>query len=212
MFFSKFLVQSFLSISFIRKTGSEDRKSISILKHTKLDWKNWKTPKVLLCSLSIFSFNLLILSHLQERGKLWIENIHKSLCLPSDIKKAEKRQMFYCFHYQCSRSIFSFSLIYKKEGNYGLKLYINPYAYQVILKKLKNVKYFIVLIFNFLVQSSLKIYINTSAYLSILKSCKTSKMAPLTYEHTAWHTTMNKPYQQIGRYDTKWLFTIKTYS
>ena len=164
MFFSKFLVQSFLSISFIRKTGSEDRKSISILKHTKLDWKDWKTSKVLLCSLSIFSFNLL------------------------------------------------FSLIYKKEGNYGLKICINPYAYQAILKKLKNVKYFIVFIFNFLVQSSIKIYINTSAYQSILKSCKTSKKAPLTREHTDWHTNMNKSYQQIGRYDTKWLFTIKIYS
>ena len=93
-------------------------------------------PKLLLCSLSIFSFNLL------------------------------------------------FSLIYKKEGNYGLKICINPYAYQAILKKLKNVKYFIVFIFNFLVQSSIKIYINTSAYQSILKSCKTSKKAPLTREHT----------------------------
>ena len=47
----------------------------------------------------MLSFNLLILSHLQERGKLPIENIHKSLCLPSDIKKAEKRQMFYCFKF-----------------------------------------------------------------------------------------------------------------
>ena len=65
--------------------------------------------------------------------------------------------MFYCVNYQCSRSIFSFSLFYKKEGNYGLKIYINPYAYQVTLKKPKNVKCFTVLSFSFLVQSSLPI-------------------------------------------------------
>ena len=91
---AKVLLCSFLSFSFNLFFLFH-----SLEKHTKLDWKNWKTPKVLLCSLSIFSFNLLILSHLQERRKLWIENMHKSLCLPSDIKKAEKRQMFYCFHF-----------------------------------------------------------------------------------------------------------------
>ena len=60
----------------------------------------------------MLSFNLLILSLLQERGKLWIENIHKSLFLPSDIKKAEKRQMFYCFKFQFSCSIFFTYLIH----------------------------------------------------------------------------------------------------
>ena len=143
-----------------------------------------KVAKVLLCSFLSFSFNLFFLSHSLERRGVRIEKVYQYLNIPSQIEKTEKRQKFYCVHYQFSHSIFSFSLIYKKEGNYGSKIYINPYAYQVILKKLKNVKYFIVLIFNFLVQSSLKIYINTSACLSILKSCKTSKMAPLTYEHT----------------------------
>ena len=31
-----------------------------------------------------------------------------------------------------------------------------------------------------------------------------SKVTAVTNEHTDWHTDINQPWQQIGRYDTKW--------
>ena len=46
------------------------------------------------CSVSFLSFllHLLYLSHSLERGKLWIEDIHKYFSIPRYIKKAEQHQ------------------------------------------------------------------------------------------------------------------------
>ena len=66
-----------------------------------------KVAKVLPCSFLSFSFNLFFLSHSLERGGLRIEKVYKYLNIPSYIEKTEKRQNFYCVHYQFSHSIFS---------------------------------------------------------------------------------------------------------
>ena len=147
------------------------------------------------CSVSFLSFllHLLYLSHSLERGKLWIEDIHKYFSIPRYIEKAEQHQ--------------------KNTYNQWTHINMNKPCQQNTDWH-TNMNNPCQQITDWHANMSKSCQQITDWHTNMNKSCQQladwhTNMNKSCQQITDWHTNMNKPCQQISRYDAEWLLTIK---